>query len=74
MKAIEHIVAGYSTLKNRKALEAIRDHRLRLLNDHRMRVGSVLKFANIQDDLREEIDVVEAALSKLDGEAFGRPS
>ena len=39
-KAIEHIVAGYSTLKNRKALEEIRDHRKRLLMENRMSAAS----------------------------------
>ena len=61
-KAIEHIVTGYSTLKNRKALEEIRDHRQRLLNEHRMR-SSVLNFEGNKDELEEEI--VDAALSRL---------
>ena len=64
-KAIEHIVAGYSTLKNRKALEEIRDHRRRLLNDYRMRSGSGMNFDWINAEIREEIDVVEDALSKF---------
>ena len=61
-KAIEHIVTGYSTLKNRKALEEIRDHRQRLLNEHRMR-SSVLNFEGNKDELEEAI--VAAALSRL---------
>ena len=64
-KAIEHIVAGYSTLKNRKALEEIRDHRRRLLNDYRMRSGSGMNFDWINAEIQEEIGVVEDALSKL---------
>ena len=64
-KAIEHIVTGYSTLKDRKALEEIRDHRKRLLNEDRMRGSSVLKFESIRDELQEEIRIVEAALSTL---------
>lgn len=67
-KAIEHIVAGYSTLKNRKALEEIRDHRRRLLNDYRMRSGSGLNFDWINSELQEEIGLVEDALSKLGDE------
>ena len=63
-KAIEHIVTGYSTLKNRKALEEIRDHRQRLLTEHRMR-NSVLNFESIKDELQEEISIVDAALSRL---------
>jgi hypothetical protein len=67
-KAIEHIVAGYSTLKNRTALEEIRDHRRRLLNEHRMRSNSVLNFKSVSDELQEEISIVEDALSKLNGD------
>jgi hypothetical protein len=70
-KAIEHIVAGYSTLKNRKALEEIRDHRRRLLNDYRMRNGSGMNFDWINAELQEEIGVVEEALSKLGDEKLG---
>ena len=65
-KAIEHIVAGFSSLKNRKALEEIRDHRRRLLNDYRMRSGSGLNFDWINAELQEEIGVVEEALAKLE--------
>ena len=72
-KAIEHIVAGFSTLKNRKALEEIRDHRRRLLNEYRMRSGSGLNFDWINTELQEEIGVVEDALSKL-GDEQQRPS
>jgi len=71
-KAIEHIVAGFSTLKNRKALEEIRDHRRRLLNDYRMRSGSGMNFDWINAEIQEEIGVVEDALSKL-GDEQHRP-
>lgn len=56
------IVAGYSTLKDRVALEKIRDHRRRLLDEYRMRDRSVLKFNRIKDDIRDEIAIVEATL------------
>ena len=67
-KAIEHIVAGYSTLKNRQALKAIRDHRRRLLNDYRMCSGSGLNFDWINTEIQEEIGIVEDALQKLGDE------
>ncbi len=72
-KAIEHIVTGYSTLKNRKALEEIRDHRRRLLNENRMRSNSGLNFDSFRDELQEEISIVEAALSKLQDQDPGQP-
>jgi hypothetical protein len=74
VKAIEHIVMGYSTLKNRAALEEIRDHRRRLLDQFRMRDRSVLRFDSIENDLRDEIEIVESALSKLHDGNNGRSS
>ncbi len=65
-KAIEHIVAGYSKLKNRKALEEIRDHRRRLLMENRMSAASSgFNLDRITTDLQEEINIVEAALSRF---------
>jgi hypothetical protein len=66
-KAIEHIVAGYVTLKNRIALEEIRDHRRKLLNDSRMRNTSPLRFDSINIELQEELSAAEAGLEKLAG-------
>ena len=74
VKAIEHIVTGYSMLKNRHALEELRDHRKRLLNENRMRSNSVLSFESINEQLREEIGVVEAALSDLQDQDPSRVS
>jgi hypothetical protein len=71
-KAIEHIVAGYVTLKNRIALEEIRDHRLKLLNDKRMRNTSPLRFDSINVELQEELGAVEAGLEKLAGLSSNR--
>ncbi len=68
-KAIEHIVAGYWTLKNRKALEEIRDHRKRLLMANRMSAASSgFNLDRITTDLQEEISIVETALSKFSGQ------
>ncbi|SDO20545.1 hypothetical protein [Afipia sp. GAS231] len=65
-KAIEHIVAGYSTLKNRKALEEIRDHRNRMLAKNRMSAASSgFNLDRISTELEEEIRIVETALSSL---------
>ena len=65
-KAIEHIVAGYSTLKNRKALEDIRDHRQRLLTKTRQNAAiSGFNLNRISTELQDEISIVEAALSKF---------
>jgi len=68
-KAIEHIVAGYVTLKNRVALEEIREHRRKLLNEIRMHSAGPLRFDRVGAELQEEIGAIDAGLEKL-----GRPS
>jgi hypothetical protein len=64
-KAIEHIVAGYVALKDRHALEEIRDHRQRLLNESRMHSGSWVSVESLSSVLQEEISIVDAALNGL---------
>jgi hypothetical protein len=70
-KAIENIVAGYVTLKNRQALEDIREHRQRLLHEARMHAGSWVSVKSLSSLLQDEIDVVDAALSGLREETPG---
>jgi len=69
-KAIEHIVAGYVTLKNREALQEIRDHRPRLLHNSRMHSGSWGSVESLNSMLQEDIRIVDAALSGLQEEAI----
>jgi hypothetical protein len=64
-KAIENIVAGYVTLKNRQALEEIRAHRQRLLQNSRMHSGSWVSVDSLTSSLQEEISIVDAALKGL---------
>ena len=64
-KAIEHIVAGYVTLRNREALQEIRDHRQRLLHNSRMHSGSWVSVESLNSVLQEDIRIVDAALSGL---------
>jgi hypothetical protein len=65
-KAIEQIVANYVTLKNRQALQEIRDHRQRLLHDSRMHSGSWVSVEGLNSVLQDEISIVDAALSGLE--------
>jgi hypothetical protein len=64
-KAIEDIVAGYASLKNRQALEEIREHRQRLLHDARKHAGSWVSVKSLTSLLQEEINIVDAAISEL---------
>ena len=68
-KAIENIVAGYVTLKNRQALEEIRAHRQRLLQNSRMHAGSWVSVESLTSALQEEISIVDAALKGLEEDA-----
>jgi hypothetical protein len=68
-KAIENIVAGYVTLKNREALQEIRDRRQRLLHDSRMHAGTWVSVENLNSVLQDDISIVDAALSGLQEEA-----
>jgi hypothetical protein len=70
-KAIEQIVANYVTLRNRRALQEIRDHRQRLLHDSRMHSGSWVSVEGLNSVLQEEINIVDAALSGLEEAAPG---
>ena len=65
-KAIENIVAGYVTLKNRQALEEIRNHRRRLLHESRMHAGTWVSMESLPSALQEEIGIVDAALKGLE--------
>ena len=68
-EAIKNIVAGYVTLKNRRALEEIRDHRQRLLHQSRMHAGSWVSTESLTSLLQEEINIVDAALDGFSGGA-----
>ena len=68
-EAIKNIVAGYVTLKNRQALQDIRDHRQRLLHQSRMHAGSWVSTESLTSLLQEEISIVDAALDEFGGAA-----
>ena len=67
--AIKNIVAGYVSLKNRQALQDIRDHRPRLLYQSRMHAGSWVSTESLNSVLQDDISIVDAALSGLQEEA-----
>ena len=67
--AIENIVAGYVTLKNREALREIREHRQRLLHEARMHTGSWVSTESLSSVLQQDISIVDAALNGLQEDA-----
>jgi len=68
-KAIENIVAGYVSLKNREALREMREHRQRLLHESRMHTGSWVSVESLTSVLQQDLTVIDAALSGLQEEA-----
>ena len=64
-KAIENIVAGYVTLKNRVALQEMREHRQRLLHESRLHRGSWVSVEKLSFVLQQDISVIDAGLSGL---------
>jgi hypothetical protein len=67
-KAIENIVAGYVTLKNREALREMREHRQRLLHESRMHTGSWVSVESLSTVLQQDLNVIDAALSGFEEE------
>jgi hypothetical protein len=65
-KAIEQIVGGYVTLKNREALRKMREHRQRLLHESRMHTGSWVSVESLSSVLQQDLNVIDAALSGLE--------
>lgn len=66
MKAIEQIIAGYISLKDHRALNELLNHRRRLLEETRMHSVPGFNPSTVIDTLQEEINLVEAALARLE--------
>ncbi|MBK3665315.1 hypothetical protein JJE66_29295 [Bradyrhizobium diazoefficiens] len=61
--SIELIVAGYVKVKNRKALEQLRVHRRKLLNELKEVTG--INPINAVQTVQDELLVIEAGLEEL---------
>lgn len=64
-KAIEHIANGYMRLKDRVALEQMREHRNRLLQEYRMRSADWFRSEVLEAALKDDVQVLDEALSRL---------
>ena len=64
--AITSIVDSYVSLKDRAALEAIRDHRLRLLSKLRGQQTSWMDPTSTIQLLDEDLQAVESGLARLE--------
>ena len=63
--AIELIASGLVRVKDRAALERMREHRIRLLQECRMRSAAGFRSEVLETSLQEDVEAVDAALSRL---------
>ena len=64
-RAIEHIVGGYVRLKDQTALERMREHRNRLLQENRLRAAQRFRMESLETALQDDINVLDEALSRF---------
>ena len=64
MSAIERMVRAYAQLRNRKELENMRAHRLRLVTELKSMKGAADLSSQIKL-LEDDIAVIDAGLAKL---------
>ena len=67
--AIELVASGLVRVKDRAALERMREHRSRLLQEYRMRTASEFRIESLETSLQEDVAAIDAALSRLPGDA-----
>lgn len=63
--AIEKIVDAYVRLKNIKALEGLRMHRQRFIDEFKAKSG--FDFSLPVNQIKQEIAVIEAGLARISG-------
>jgi hypothetical protein len=63
--AIKNITDHYLGLKDRVALERMRDHRNTLLQNYRMYAAQGFKVQTLETSLNEDITAIDDALARL---------
>jgi len=64
-EAIRMITGHYAQLKDRVALELMRDHRNKLLQNYRMGAAQGFRVQTLETSLRGDLDSIDEALSRL---------
>lgn len=64
-KPIEFIVRSYIQLRDRAALERMREHRNRLLQENRFRAAEGFRAEELEIALQTEVDTLDEALARL---------
>jgi hypothetical protein len=63
--AIKNITGNYVRLKDRLALEQMREHRNKLLQDYRVQAAQGFRVQTLETSLREDVTAIDDALSRL---------
>ena len=63
--AIKVIVGHYVRLKDRDALERMREHRNRLLQNYRIHAAQGFRVETLEKSLQGDVDALDEALSRL---------
>jgi hypothetical protein len=64
-KGIEHIVRNYVQLKDRVALERMRDHLNSLLHDESQRATRGYRTVTLEEALRDDIETLDDGIARL---------
>ena len=64
-KGIEHIVRNYVQLKDRVALERMRDHLNSLLHDESRRATRGYRTVTLEEALRDDIETLDDGIARL---------
>ena len=63
--AVQQIAEGFVRVKDRAALERMREHRGRLLQEYRMRNAAWFRSEVLETSLADDVAVIDEALSRL---------
>jgi hypothetical protein len=64
-EAIEIIISHYVRLKDRVALERMREHRNRLLQDYRIHAAQGFRVESLETALQKDVNALDGALSRF---------
>ena len=65
-EAIENIVSHYVRLKDRVALERMREHRHKLLHDYRIHAAQGFGVPALETALQDDVNALDEGLSRLE--------
>ena len=64
-EAIRIITGHYAQLKDRVALEQMREHRNKLLQNYRIGAAQGFKVQTLETSLQDDMEAIDEALSRL---------